>query len=149
MAKVRGRPFSGGNQFGCGRPKGSKNRQRIWMQELLDGHGEALMKKCMLDALHGDTASMRLCMERLLAPRRDGNVQVALPRIKTLADVDLASERVLRAIQSGSITPAEGETMTNVIENRRSVIETVDLQTRVEKLEESASDADRKPGRRR
>ena len=148
MAKVRGRPFSGGNQFGCGRPKGSKNRQRIWMQELLDGHGEALMKKCMLDALHGDTASMRLCMERLLAPRRDGNVQVALPRIKTLADVDLASERVLRAIQSGSITPAEGETMTKVIENRRRVIETVDLETRVEKLE-SACDAARKPGRRR
>jgi hypothetical protein len=119
------------------------------MQDLLDGHGEALMKKCMLDALQGDKPSMRLCMERLVAPRRDGSVQLSLPRIKTLADVDLAHERVLRAIQSGSITPAEGETVTNVLESRRKVIETVDLQTRVEKLEKSAVDADSKPGSRR
>jgi hypothetical protein len=149
MAKGRGRPFPEGNQFGRGRPKGSKNRQRVWMQDLLDGHGEALMKKCMLDALHGDKPSMRLCMERLVAPRRDGSVQLSLPRIKTLADVDLATERVLRAIQSGSITPAEGETVTKVLESRRQVIETVDLQTRVEKLEKSAVDADSKPGSRR
>jgi hypothetical protein len=119
------------------------------MQDLLDGHGEALMKKCMLDALQGDKPSMRLCMERLVAPRRDGSVQLSLPRIKTLADVDLATERVLRAIQSGSITPAEGETVTKVLESRRQVIETVDLQTRVEKLEKSAVDADSKPGSRR
>jgi hypothetical protein len=149
MAKGRGRPFPEGNQFGQGRPKGSKNRPRVWMQQLLDGHGEALMKKCMLDALHGDKSSMRLCMERLLAPRRDGSVQLALPRTKTLAGVDLANERVLRAIQSGSITPAEGETVTKVLESRRKVIETVDLQTRVEKLEESAVDADSKPGNQR
>jgi hypothetical protein len=148
MTKARGRPFSGGNHFGRGRPKGSKNLQRVWM-ELLEGHGEALMKKCMLDALQGDKLSMRLCIERLLAPRREGSVQLALPRMKTLADVDLAHERVLRAIQSGSITPAEGETVTNVLESRRKVIETVDLQTRVEKLEESAVDADSKPGSRR
>jgi hypothetical protein len=148
MAKQRGRPFAGGNQLGRGRPRGSKNLNRVRLQELLGEHGEALMKKCILDAFHGDKVSMRLCMERLLAPRRDGNVRLSMPRIKTLADVDLANELVLRAIQSGSITPAEGEKMMNVIENRRGVIETVDLQTRVEKLEGSAVDADRKPGRR-
>src|ERR1700676_4912696 len=109
MAKARGRPFSQGNQFGRGRPKGGKNRFKARLQELFDEHGEALMKKCMLDALHGDKPSMKLCIERLVAPRRDRNVQLSLPRPKTLRGVDSASELVLRAIQCGSITPAEGE----------------------------------------
>src|SRR5579862_6139533 len=105
MSKVRGRPFTPGNQLGRGRPKGGKNRLKVRFQELLDEHGEPLIKKCMVDALHGDKPSMKLCIERLVAPRRDGNVQLSLPRTKTLSGVDSASEVVLRAIQSGLITP--------------------------------------------
>ena len=65
-----------------------------------------------------------------------------------VSGVDLANARVLKAIQSGSITPGQGETVANIIELRRSVLETVNLHSRVEKLEASASHADRRPGPR-
>ena len=68
---MRGKPFEPGNTCGRGRPKGSRNQATIALQHMLDGHGEAITKKCALMALQGDPVALRLCMDRLLAPRRE------------------------------------------------------------------------------
>ena len=109
MAKPRGQAFAPGNALGRGRPKGSRNKKTLRFREMLEEHGEALMKKCMVEALRGDRHSMRLCIERLLAPRRKGSVRLSFPRVQNLASVNAASERLMRAITSGEITPADGQ----------------------------------------
>ena len=139
MGKPRGRPFLSGNTFGRGRPKASRNKA-MPLQSLLEEHGEALVRKCMVNALQGDRYAIRLCIERLLAPRREGVVRLPLPAIRSIADVNTASDRVIRAITSGQITPAEGETMAAVLENRRRAIESANLEGRIAVLERRSAD---------
>ena len=71
MNKAPGKPFQHGNTLGRGRPQGSRNKATIALQEMLDGHGESITRRCALLALQGDPTAMRLCMERLIPPRKD------------------------------------------------------------------------------
>jgi hypothetical protein len=65
---TRGKPFQAGNP---GRPKGSKNATTLLMESLLDGQAQALTQKAIELALTGDMAALRLCLERVLPPRKD------------------------------------------------------------------------------
>ena len=56
----RGRPFERGNKFGRGRPPGSRNKVPHSLQKLLHKHGEAILRKCMVEALKGEKQAMRL-----------------------------------------------------------------------------------------
>jgi hypothetical protein len=103
---------------------------------MLEEHGEALMKKCMVDALQGDRHSMRLCIERLLAPQREGHVRVSFPRVHNIASVDLASEKLIRAMTNGEISPSDGQMIAGVLEHRRRVIETKEYESRLQALEQ-------------
>jgi hypothetical protein len=62
-------------------------------------------------------------------------VTMNLPPIKTAGDVDKAAENVTQAIRRGDLTPAEGGIMMNILESRSRVIERVQLESRLEKLE--------------
>ena len=69
MNKTRGQPFESGNQFGRGRPKGSRNRPKTG-DELLDKFEPHLMSECIRRALkEGDRTALRLCVERISLTR--------------------------------------------------------------------------------
>ncbi len=139
MEKVRGRPFQPGNKAGRGRPKGSRNKKTLFFQSLLNEYGEPLLMTCITKALEGDRHAIRLCVERLLAPRREGVVSLALPPVRTALDLDVVMRRLMRHIASGEVSPAQGEAVARVLENHRRILEAVDLQTRIEKLEQQAN----------
>jgi len=63
---ARGRPFEAGNKFGRGRPRGSRNKTTVLAQELLESHAEPVVRKALMMAIQGDTAAMKLCMDRIL-----------------------------------------------------------------------------------
>ena len=65
----RFKPGQSGNP--AGRPPGSRNKTTLLAQGLLDSNAEALIKKLIQMALEGDTAAMRLAIERILPPRKD------------------------------------------------------------------------------
>ena len=73
---MRGRPFERGNKISKGRPPGSRN-QRTVFAEMMDSHGEALIKQCQVMALKGDATALRLCIERLLPPCKPSNNRCA------------------------------------------------------------------------
>jgi hypothetical protein len=65
MNKPRGRPFEPGNEFGRGRPKGSRSRPKAG-DELLDRFEPHLMGECIRRALkEDDRTALRLCVERI------------------------------------------------------------------------------------
>jgi hypothetical protein len=70
MNLPRGRPFPPGNPGGPGRPKGSRNKTAR-AQQLLEQCSEAIIRKCIVDALKGDPTSKRPCLERIMPVRRD------------------------------------------------------------------------------
>ena len=72
---------------------------------MLEGEAEQITRKAIDLALAGDLTAIRLCMERLLPPRKDRPVQLDLPPIGTVGQVSLAMAAVSRAISEGQITP--------------------------------------------
>ena len=136
MDKPRGRPFPPGNTLGRGRPKGSRNREKSPSQQLLDEYAPHITRKCMAQALDGNSSSMRLCMERTSSPRRGALVRIKLPPIRTAADLDSAADKVMQAVCRGKLTLAEGIEMMNLLASRSQFIEDVKFETRVADLAE-------------
>jgi hypothetical protein len=139
--QVRGRPFAPGNTLGRGRPKGSRNKAKSG-PTLMDEYAPHLVRKCIALAMQGNESAMRMCMERISPARRGAIVTMNLPPIKTAGDVDKAAENVTQAIRRGNLTPAEGGIMMNILESRSRVIERVQLESRLEKLEEALAAAE-------
>ena len=142
MNKVRGRPFEPGNKLGRGRPKGSRNRAKSPGQDLFDEYTQHLIRKVIAQALQGEPSAMRICMARISPARLDAFIRMSLPPIKTAGDVDKAAEKVTQALGRGKITPTEGGKVMNILAGRSKIIETVLLDGRIAKLEETIDPGD-------
>jgi hypothetical protein len=136
--KGRGRPFAKGQSGNPGgRPRGSANRATRAAELLLDGQATALTRKAVELALAGDPAALRLCLDRTVAPRRDRPVELALPPIRSAADILGAIKVVAGAVGRGAITPAEGVAISQMIESFLRAIDASDFENRLRQLEES------------
>src|SRR5579872_4703899 len=82
----RGRFVKGHSGNPCGRPPGIRNYATMAAEAMLDGEAEALTRKALDLALEGDTAALRLCLDRIVAPRRERAVSFAMPAIRDAAD---------------------------------------------------------------
>ena len=80
--------------------------------------------------------ALRLCLERILPPRRDRPISVELPRIETPQDIADASAEVMRAVSEGTITPNEGQAVMAMLETHRRAVEVAELSNRLDRLEE-------------
>jgi hypothetical protein len=134
----RGRPFQKGQSGNpAGRPRGTRNATTIALETLLDGQATALTQKAIDVALTGDIPALRLCLDRILPPRKDSPVAFDLPEIKTLNDTVPAMGALVKAVGQGDLTPAEAGELTKMVTAFAKVIETVELEERVRKLEEA------------
>jgi hypothetical protein len=145
MSKPRGRPFQPGNTLGRGRPPGSRNKAKAPGQHLLDQYSEPVTRKCISMALQGDPRALRICMERISPARQDACIQLSLPSIRTAQDVEKAAEKVTQAIRRGKITPLEGGKIMSILESRSRILENVQFESRLEKLEENLAAANKLP----
>ena len=118
-----------------GRPKGSLNKATLASQALLEGEAEALTRKVVELAKEGHPAALRLCLERLLPPRKDRPISFTLPKIKAAEDLPKVLGAILEAVAQGEITPGEGQTLTVMLDAYRKGLETTDLEARVTALE--------------
>jgi len=131
-----GKQFQAGNRYGRGRPAGSRNKATIAMQDLLDSEGEAITLKAIKLAKAGNEAALRLCLERLIAPRRERTVRLKLPSDLSGAEgISGAVAAILEAVAGGEITTGEATQLASVLEVRRKAIETQDLERRLIQLE--------------
>lgn len=140
VGKTRGKPFEKGNP---GKPKGARHKTTLAIEALLEGEHEALTRKAIEKGLDGDTTALRLCLERLAPPRKDSPISFDLPSIACAADVVTASNAVLAAMASGTISPDEAGRVMALLTAHRSIIETNDLAERIAALEAAT------PGRKR
>jgi hypothetical protein len=130
-----GKPFQPGNRYGRGRPAGSRNKATIAMQDLLDGEGEAITLKAIELAKAGNETALRLCLDRLIAPRRERPVRLSLPNITTAEGLSGAVAAVLDAVALGDVTIGEGVQLANLLEVRRKAMETQEFERRLTEVE--------------
>jgi Family of unknown function (DUF5681) len=90
-----------------GKPKGVRNRATIAAEALLEGEARALTRKAIELGLAGDVAALRLCIERIMPPRKDRALRLALPRIEGAPDAAEAVNVIVAAVAGGEITIAE------------------------------------------
>jgi uncharacterized protein DUF5681 len=134
--KPRGRPFARGKSGNpAGRPKGARNRATLATEELLDGEAEALTRKAIDKALEGDMAAPRLCLDRLLPPRRDRLVNFELPTIESASDALKASSAILAACAAGQLSLREAVEFQNLVSSHVRMHESNELAARLAALE--------------
>jgi hypothetical protein len=71
-------PGQSGNP--AGRPKGSRSKAMQALDAIFDGEAEAITNKVIELAKDGDTQALRMCLDRLVPPRRDRPVTFELPQ---------------------------------------------------------------------
>ena len=121
-----------------GRPPGARNKATLAALALLEGEAEALARKAVELALAGDTVALKLVLDRLLPKGRA--LRLDLP-LRTLADLDQATEAIRGALAEGSITLDEVAALTGLVEARRRLLETTELERRLAALEQQPARA--------
>jgi Family of unknown function (DUF5681) len=129
----RGRPFARGNP---GRPPGARHKATLAAEALLDGEAEALTRKAIDQALAGDTVALRLCLERILPPRKERPLRLALPALTNATDATNALAMVAEKVAEGELTPDEGAGVNAVINHYLKAVEITDLERRLKALED-------------
>ena len=137
--KPRGRPFSKGQSGNPrGRFVGSRNQATVAAQALLDGEADRLFRRAVDMADSGHPMALKLCLERIVAPRRERAVAFALPPIRSAADIAGAMGAVAAAVANGTLTPGEAESIARMVETFLRSIETSDFDRRLQALEAHA-----------
>jgi Family of unknown function (DUF5681) len=131
------KPGQSGNPNG--RPQGSRHKVTLACDSLLEGEAEAITRKAVEMAKGGDAVAMRLCLERIVPPRRDRAVAFTLPALETAADAKVAAGAIVRAVADGDLTPSEAAELSKLLDNFTRVLEATDFQTRLEALERKAN----------
>jgi hypothetical protein len=93
----------------AGRPKGSLNQTTLACQELLDGEAEAITRKAVEKALAGDLTAIRLCLERIIPPRKERPIFIDLPKMAKYRDMKQFTEALLEAVKNGNLTIDEAQ----------------------------------------
>ena len=140
-------PGQSGNP--AGRPRGSRNKKTIALEALLDAESDAVIQKVIGLAKMGDDLAIRLCVERMLAPRRERPVPLRLPRIETDADARRAAAEVMDALGEGEVTPKEAERLLRAIAGVAVIMQSTEVAARLQQIEErlAESSGDQAPRR--
>ena len=121
-----------------GRPIGARNKATEAAELLLDGEAEALTRKAVELALEGESSALRLCLERIIPPRRGRPVQARRCRRCAAPPISAARwRRSRRRPQQGTITPGEAAELARVVEIFVRAVETSDFERRLRELEEA------------
>jgi hypothetical protein len=134
----RFRPGESGNP--AGKPKGTRNKATMAAEALLDGEVEALTRKAIEMAKQGDMTALRLCLDRILPPRRERPVQFRLPALRRAADAAGAMASIAEAVANGELAAGEAAELSKLVESFVKALEVTDFDKRLRLLEERDAD---------
>lgn len=122
-----------------GNPKGTKtgSRHRITMvaEKVLTDDSAAISEKLVELAKAGDVHALKICMDRILPPRKDRTIAMKLKGIKKPDDLIKIMHQITQAVAKGEISPQEGSQLSNMVETQRRTLETGEIAKRLEALE--------------
>ena len=119
-----------------GRPAGSRNQATLACEQLLEGNAEQLANKAVEMAMKGNINALRLCLERIIPPRKERCINLESKPIRSAQDLPLQFQDITTAITEGQITPGEGESLSNILTSYSTAMERVNLDRRIAELEE-------------
>jgi hypothetical protein len=140
-ARGPGRPFEKGRSGNpAGRSPGARNKATLAAEALFDSEAEALSRKAVELALGGSEGALRLCLDRIIAPRRERPIQLAVPPIRSASDIASAMGAIVKAAAQGTITPDEAFKLSQMVDTFVRAIDTSDFDKRLQKLENAGAE---------
>ena len=118
-----------------GKPKGARHKTTQLSYAIMEGGLEAILDQVVTKAKAGDMLACRMIIDKIIPTQKDRTITIELPPIATVDEVGRAQSEILQAVVDGDITPNEGERIAAIVESRRRVIETVELEARITELE--------------
>jgi hypothetical protein len=131
----RGRPFEPGNQFGRGRPLGSRNKKTLAVQHLLEEHSESVLRKALVRALEGDSPMLQTLLSYILARPKDAPLKTGKLRTGTAKEISESFDAILKKVYEGKLTPGEARNMAVLFDSRRETLQTEEFEARLRSLE--------------
>jgi hypothetical protein len=129
-----------------GRAKGSRNKATLLADQIFDERlfgddkkAEAIIAKTIALAEGGDTACLRLCLDRISPVRRDRPVNFALPKMTEAKDAVKASAAIVAAVSCGDLTPSEASELCKVVDSYARTLQAVEFEERLSKLEKAVT----------
>ena len=126
-----------------GRALGSRNKATQNAELLLDGEAEALTRRALELALDGDRAALKLCLERIIPPRRGRAVPLGVPPVSGTGDLGATMAAITNAAIAGRITAGEAAELARVVEIFIRAVETSDFDRRLDELEQRTAPPER------
>jgi hypothetical protein len=83
----------------------------------------------------GNIHALRLCLERIVPPRKERCINLELRPIVSPQDLPIQFQDITTAIAEGRITPAEGESIANILSSHAQNLGLVEMDRRVAELE--------------
>jgi hypothetical protein len=132
-----GRPFPPGQSGNPeGRRRGSRNHATLFAEALIDSEAEALVRTMIDKALYrNDPLALKLCVERILAPRRLERVRFNIPPLATPEDAAKALAAIAEAVAEGDLAPAEADNLSLVVDRFVHALEAQEFERRLAALE--------------
>ena len=131
----RGRPFEPGNTFGRGRPRGSRNKSMLLVQQLLDQYMDPLLRKSVMMALQGNVLMLKTLLQPLLAGYRSSATKLGKLPTSTVEELSKASALVFKQAAAGKLSTHDALQFAKLIEVQGRLIQVGDLERRLRALE--------------
>jgi len=130
----RGKPFQPGNKYGRGRPPGSRNKRSL-AQELLNEYEEPVIRKTLSLALQGNEEMLAALLPYVVPRRRDSPVKTGPLRTGNIEELTKTLEAIFKKVASGQLTLNEAREIASLLESRRRIMDTQELDLRLRTLE--------------
>ena len=116
-------PGQSGNP--AGRSPGSLNKKTIALEEAFAEQAEEVLNQIIDRAKDGEKTAMRLCMERISAPKRERPVAIELPVIERPADARKAIAVVTAELAEGNLTITEATRLIALIDRTLQLVDRI------------------------
>ena len=119
----------------AGRPRGARGKATVLAESMFEGEAEAIIRAAIELAKSGDTAAVRLCLDRVAPRQKDRAIAFELPPLHSAASALSALADIAAAVSGGDLTPPEADNLSRLVERYVHTLEDTELEQRVAKLE--------------
>jgi len=121
-----------------GRPTGSRNQATLLFERLIAENTQEVAEALLAKALDGNALALKLCVDRIMPPRRHERADFVLPPLVAAGDAAKALAAIAAAAASGEISAAEARDLTVPVTNFLRALEAEDFDKRLDELERKA-----------
>jgi len=131
--------FKHGNKSGKGRAEGSRNKVTIAAMNIISGEEEALSRRAIESALHGNTQMLQFCLSRILPPPpKDSIVKLnGMPKCVDIESSVNLSSFVLKKLADGTLSPSQASLVSGIVEKHLRCMQVTDLEKRIAEIEDT------------